>query len=451
MFFIKFQVFTGIMSGNVQNNLQNQLVCVNIKATNFRGNIMTNDLIIVGGGAAGLCCAVYFKQMMPGSTVRLFESLPRVGKKLSITGNGRCNITNRNIEISRYHGEDNEFCKFALKKYDINFTEKFFNSIGVNFAFEGEKGYPSSFQASSVVDCLRFACDELGVITHLETTVTNIQTSGNNYKVICGQMSFLSKNLVIATGLLSGGERLGCTANVFEILKKAGFKSVKTSPAIVQIKTETDIVKQLKGVKINATASLNINGNNTRSDFGEVLFCDYGLSGPPILQISRGVSKTNSPSKIILDIMPDFTFSELYDVLCSRVKNLKNRTLDEFFTGLLQKRIGQVLLKEIGCKLNESVAILNDAKLKELTSLIKNWSFNVVGTTGFINSQVTAGGLATDEFNCKTMESKSSKGLYCIGEILDIDGDCGGFNLQWAWSSAFCAASHIKECENVNR
>ena len=412
---------------------------------------MTNDLIIIGGGAAGLCCAVYFKQMMPNSTVRLFESLPRVGKKLSLTGNGRCNITNRNIEISRYHGENSEFCKYALEKYDINFTEKFFNSIGVNFAFEGKKVYPSSFQASSVVDCLRFACDELGVITHLETTVTNIQTSGNNYKVICGPLSFLSKKLVIATGLLSGGERLGCTANVFEILKKAGFKTIKTTPAIVQIKTDTDIVKQLKGVKINANVSLNINGKSVKSDFGEVLFCDYGLSGPPILQISRGVSKTNSPSEIVLDIMPEFSFSELYDVLSLRVKNLKNRTLDEFFTGLLQKRIGQVLLKEIGCKLNESVAILNDKKLKELTSLMKNWSFNVVGTTGFINSQVTAGGLATNGFDCKTMESKSSQGLYCIGEILDIDGDCGGFNLQWAWSSAFCVVDHIKECENVNR
>ncbi len=449
MFFIKFQVFKAIMSGNVQNNLQNQILCVNIKTTNFRGRIMTNDLIIVGGGAAGLCCAVYFKKMMPNSTVRLFESLPRVGKKLSLTGNGRCNITNSNIDISRYHGEDNEFCRYALEKYDIGFTENFFNSIGVNFAFEGEKAYPSSFQASSVVDCLRFACDELGVITHLETTVTNIQTSGENYKVICGPMSFLSKKVVIATGLLSGGDRLGCTANVLEILKKAGFKTVKTTPAIVQVKTETNVVKQLKGIKINAVASLNIDGKNVRSDFGEVLFCDYGLSGPPILQISRGVSKANSPSKIVLDIMPDISFAALYDILSSRVKNLKNRTLDEFFTGLLPKRIGQVLLKEIGCKLNESVSSLNDSKLKTLTSLIKNWSFNVTGTTGFINSQVTAGGLATDGFNNKTMESKSSQGLYCIGEILDIDGDCGGFNLQWAWSSAFCAVDHIKECENV--
>lgn len=449
MIFIKFQPFKDIMSGNVQNNLQNMGVYVNIKIINFRGKIMTNDLIIIGGGAAGLCCAVYYKKIKPESTVRLFESLPRVGKKLSLTGNGRCNITNSNIDISHYHGEDNEFCRYALEKYDIDFTERFFNSIGVNFTFEGEKCYPSSFQASSVVDCLRFACDELGVITHLETAVTNIQTSGNNYKIICGPMSFLSKKVVIASGLLSGGERLGCTANVLEILKKAGFKTVKTTPAIVQVKTETDTVKQLKGVKINALATLNIDGKNLRSDFGEVLFCDYGLSGPPILQISRGVSKSNSTSKIVLDIMPDISFAELYDILSARVKNLKNRTLDEFFTGLLQKRIGQVLLKEIGCKLSESVTVLNDAKLKTLTSLIKNWSFNVIGTTGFINSQVTAGGLATNGFNNKTMESKLSQGLFCIGEILDIDGDCGGFNLQWAWSSAFCAADHIKECENV--
>lgn len=404
---------------------------------------MINDLIVIGGGAAGLCCAVYFKRLMPNATVRILESQPRVGKKLSLTGNGRCNITNSNINLSRYHGENVEFCRYALEKYNLSFTEDFFRSIGVNIIFEGEKAYPSSLQATSVVDCLRFACNESEIITHLETPVTNIQVSGNNYRVISGQMSFLAKRLVLAAGLLSGGDRLGCDGSVLEILKKAGFNTVKTTPAIVQIKTETEIVKQLKGIKINAKATL-----NNRSDYGEVLFCDYGLSGPPILQISRGVSKTDSPCRISLDIMPHTDFNELFNILSNRVENLKNRTLDEFFTGMLQKRVGQVLLKQIGCRLNESVTTLNNSKLKSLVSLMKNWQFAVTGTTGFINSQVTAGGLDTTEFYSETMESKNAKGLYCIGEILDIDGDCGGFNLQWAWSSAFCAAESIRKSLN---
>ena len=409
---------------------------------------MINDLIVIGGGAAGLCAAVYFKKENPKSTVRILESQPRVGKKLALTGNGRCNITNNNIHLSRYHGIDVECCRAALEKYDTCFTEKFFESIGVEFASEGDKVYPSSFQASSVVDCLRFAADEWGIITHLETAVTNIQTTKSGYKVICGQMSFLARNVIIATGLLSGGDRLGCDGKMLEILKKAGFKTVKTTPAIVQIKTETDIVKQLKGVKTYANATLLADGKKLRTDFGEVLFTDYGLSGPPILQISRGVSFAKSQCEVSLDIMPETDYITLEEKLKVRVRELSHRNLDEFFTGMLQKRIGQVLLKTIGCRLSDKTETLDTQKIKKLANLMKNWKFSVLGTTGFLNSQVTAGGLSTDEFFNTTMECKTAKGLYCIGEILDIDGDCGGFNLQWAWSSAFCAADSIKE--NLN-
>lgn len=409
---------------------------------------MINDLIVIGGGAAGLCAAVYFKKENPKATVRILEALPRVGKKLALTGNGRCNITNNNIHLSRYHGNDVEFCRRALEKYNIDFTEKFFESIGVEFASEGDKVYPASFQASSVVDCLRFAADELGIITHLETAVTNIQTTKSGYKVICGQMSFLAYNVIIATGLLSGGDRLGCDGKMLEVLKKAGFKTVKLAPAIVQIKTETDIVKQLKGVKTYANATLLADGKKVRTDFGEVLFTDYGLSGPPILQISRGVSVSKSQCEVSLDIVPEIDFITLEEKLKIRVKELSHRNLDEFFTGMMQKRIGQVLLKTIGCRLSEKTETLDTQKIKKLANLMKNWKFKVLGTTGFLNSQVTAGGLSTEEFFNTTMECKTAKGLYCIGEILDIDGDCGGFNLQWAWSSAFCAADSIKE--NLN-
>ncbi len=402
---------------------------------------MVNDLIVIGGGAAGLCAAVYFKKQNQNSSVRIIEALTRVGKKLALTGNGRCNITNANIDLSRYHGENTDFCEYALNRYDRFFTEDFFNSIGVDFVFEDDKGYPASLQAASVVDCLRFAVEEQGILLNLETPVTNIQISGGNYKVVCNQLSFYAKNLIIATGLLSGGERLGCDGKMLEILKKAEFKVLKPTPAIVQVKTETEITKQLKGIKVNAKATLR-SENFENSDFGEVLFCDYGLSGPPILQISREVSRLNS-SQIVLDLFPNISFSDLYNTLLKRKNDLLNRKLEEFFTGMLQKRVGQVVLKIVGCKLNDFAESLTDKKIKEITSLLKSWKFECTGTTGFLNSQVSAGGLDTKEFNPETMESKSSRSLYCIGEILDIDGDCGGFNLQWAWSSAFCAADAI--------
>lgn len=406
---------------------------------------MINDLIIIGGGAAGLCAAVYFKKNNPDATVRILEGGTRVGKKLAITGNGRCNITNKNIQLSRYHGKNVEFGRFALEKYNRYVTEDFFENIGVNFTFEEDKAYPSSLQAASVVDCLRFACDELGVITHLESKVTNITIFKGNYKIFCDKISFIAKNVIIATGLLSGGERLGCDGKMLELLKNAGFKTVKTSPAIVQLKTENDIVKQLKGIKVDADVTLLLNGNKICNEFGETLFCDYGLSGPPILQVSRGADINLGKCEISLDIMPHINFKELFELLEIRVKNLSSRNLDEFFTGMLNKRVGQVILKVCGCKLNESVSALDTQKLKKLVSIIKDWRFTVTGNNGYINSQVTAGGLDTSDFESTTMECKSSEGMYAIGEILDIDGDCGGFNLQWAWSSAMCAADAIGE------
>lgn len=404
---------------------------------------MVTDVIIIGGGAAGLCAAVYLKMKNSSLSVRLIEALPRVGKKLALTGNGRCNITNKVISLNNYHGKDVSFCEYALSTYNREFCETFFEKIGVPFVYEGNKAFPLSLQAASVVDCLRFAADSLGVITHLDTRVDNIQISGGNYKVISGNMNFLAKNVITATGLFSGGERLGCDGSMLAVLKKAGYKTVKTTPAIVQVKTVTDIVKQLKGIKINANATLKIDGKDIRTEYGEVLFCDYGLSGPPVLQISREISRTEKMAEISLDIFPDKDFNDLYNMLSKRAEILSFRNLDEFFTGMLNKRLGQVVLKLADCKLSCGVSALNSAKLKKITSILKNFSLKVVGTTGFANSQVTAGGLSTSQFDNKTMMSKNAKGFYAIGEILDIDGDCGGFNLQWAWSSAICAAEAI--------
>lgn len=404
---------------------------------------MVTDVIIIGGGASGLAAAVYLKQHNKELSVRILEALPRVGKKLAITGNGRCNITNKNITTDRYHGENVSFCEFALNNYDRCFTEDFFESIGVPFVFEGDKAYPQSLQASSVVDCLRFTADKLGVITHTETKVTNIQVSNGNYKIISDNLSFLAKNVIVAAGLYSGGDRLGCDGSILSLLKKAGFKTVKTAPAIVQLKTETDIVKQLKGIKIDADVTLKCDGKFLRSDTGEVLFCDYGLSGPPVMQLSRDVSRNDGNYEISLDIMPQNDFNELVHKLNYRAENLDYRKLDEFFTGMLNKRLGQVILKKCGLNINDSVKVLDNVKLKKLANTIKNFKFKVIGTTGFANSQVTSGGLDTNGFNNETMMSRQNSRLYAVGEILDIDGDCGGFNLQWAWSSAFCAADSI--------
>lgn len=404
---------------------------------------MINDVIIIGGGASGLCAAIMIKKLAPQLSVRVLEALPRVCKKLSTTGNGRCNITNRNITADRYHGENKNFCLYALEKYNVDKVAEFFSSIGVPFVFEGDKAYPSSLQASSVVDCLRFAAEDLGVIINTETKVNDIQVSAGRYRVISRALTFIGDNVIMAAGLLSGGDKLGCDGSMLQLLKKSGFKTVKTTPAIVQIKTNTDIVKQLKGIKVNANVTLKTDNKILRQEFGETLFCDYGLSGPPILQVSGLVSKINEKSEISLDLMPETQFDELYTIIKARALNLNNRKLEEFFTGMLHKRVGQVILKLSGLSLMATADSLTDKDINKIAATIKNMRFEVTGTTGFVNSQVTSGGLDTRQFDEKTMMSKDNKGFYAIGEILDIDGDCGGFNLQWAWSSAMAAANSI--------
>lgn len=404
---------------------------------------MIYDLIIIGGGAAGLCCAVNVKRSLQNSKILILEAMPRVGKKLAATGNGRCNITNLKASVGNYHGENPSFAEYALKKYGYDICRDFFYSIGVPFTSEGDKVYPASLQASSVVDALRFETENLGIETLTEHKADCIDFLSDGFAVKSGGKVFRCKCLLVAAGLLSGGDKFGCDGSILDFMCKNGYKKVPVSPSIVQIRTENETVKQLKGIKVDAKATIRKNGINMRTEYGEVLFCDYGLSGPPILQLSRLVSVPEGKSEIVLDLMPDTDYSLLCDIIRERAVMLKSRHLEEFFTGMLNKRLGQVIIKVCGLKLSDGVCVLNEKNIKTIASKIKSFAFKVTGTTGFINSQATAGGLSTALFDSKTMMSKIHKGLFAAGEILDIDGDCGGFNLKWAWSASMCAADGI--------
>ena len=402
------------------------------------------DVCIVGGGASGLSAAVYIKQKNRNISVAVLERLSRVGKKLITTGNGRCNITNADEALRHYHGQNALFPEYAIKKYSNIEIEQFFKSLGVAlFCDETGRYYPASLQASSVVDALRFSCDSFGVDTFTECKVTDVLFGKDLHTLKTEKGEFRTKNIVFAAGLYSGGAKLGCDGLVLKLLKSKGEKCVSVTPAIVQVKTDTDIVRSLKGIKVNAVAVLKINGKLVRQETGEVLFCDYGLSGPAILQIAREIERQNGEKIISLDLMPHSSVEEIVSLLSSFKSNLFYRNLDEFLSGILNKRVGQAVIKSTGRKLTEKVADLTDSDIKRIAGSIKNFSFKAFSTTGFDNSQVTAGGLDTNGFDRYTMMSQNHKNIYAIGEILDVDGDCGGYNLHFAFSSAFCAADNI--------
>ena len=403
------------------------------------------DIAVIGGGAAGLIAAITAKRKNPRLSVTLIEGLDRVGKKLITTGNGRCNITNTNLSLSHFHGEDKDFCRHALSRFGYSEINTFFESIGVDFVTEGDRVYPASLQAASVVDALRFECEKAGVLTVTSCKITDIK-KGGDFTLFAEGEKFTARAVIVATGLFSGGEKIGSDGGIFRLLKNMGIASVKATPSLVQLKTETDFTKQLKGIKVVAAATLLRAGKSVAKNTDEVLFCDYGLSGPAILQISRESARDDRKYEISLDLYPDTEKTTLTESLIKRIALLRERTLEEFFTGTLNKRLGQVVLKYCGFRLSDPVSTLSEKDAEKIAATLKDFRFRVLSNTGFLNSQVTAGGLSTKEFDSKTMMCKKIKGLFAAGEILDIDGDCGGFNLSWAWASGALAAESAVDC-----
>jgi predicted Rossmann fold flavoprotein len=232
---------------------------------------------------------------------------------------------------------------------------------------------------------------------------------------------------------------LGSDGSGFEIMKSFGHKVSALQPALVQLKTNPNEVKSLKGIKINGKVSVLENGEVIAVESGEVLFTDYGVSGPPVFQLSAAVPFRKN-LEISIDLVPEYNLKAVYDILEERKFNLSHLTMEDFFVGFMNKRIGNLISRRIGIeKLSYPVSSLNKKQLWAIAEQLKSYRLEITGTNGFKNAQVTAGGVYTDQIDKHTMQSKIVKGLYCCGEVLDIYGDCGGYNLQWAWSSGFLA------------
>ncbi len=397
-------------------------------------------IAIIGGGAGGLAAAL---ACAGKAQVTIYEKEPRLGRKLLATGNGRCNLTNRHTDLTRYHGKNTAFAQYALEAFPPKKVEEIFASLGVATVLEDwGRIFPRSGQAQAVLDNLRLFLKLKGAEEMVDCPIKSIVPLKKGFNLISEKGKFFADKVIIASGS-AAAPHLGGSMDSYRLLTDLGHQLVPVSEAIVQLKSSFGAIKALSGQKFNGSAQLIIDGRPQRKEDGEILFTDYGLSGLPILQLSASAIQSLNKKKsvtIALDLVPEYTLKEFGAFLTARKNQRSQIPLEDFLSGFFPKRIAQQLIKSaINAPLSRLSQSLTAEELEAIAQTAKAWQFPISGSMGFKNAQAASGGIATCDFHAETLESKIIKNLYTCGEILDITGDCGGFNLQWAWASGFLA------------
>ena len=394
---------------------------------------------IIGGGASGMAAALAAAEN-PDNRIILMERQARVGRKLSATGNGRCNLSNLHANEGGYHGEEPMFASYALGRYDVENTLNWFRGMGLyTVAEESGRVYPYSDQANSVVDVLRFALERPNITQKLGFEVEKVKKTSDGFRLESKEETVECDKLIIACGGLAG-TKLGGTMSGYKLLRSLGHRCTKLRPTLVQLKSGWGGVVGLKGVRANCRAAIYHNGVKFSESIGELQFTEYGLSGPVIFEISRDVCQEKGDWRCRLDFLPHMAEDALEAELLRRKQT--DLPASELLTGILHNRLGRVLTQAAGILPQRQISELTEYEIKEAVRAVKAFDVALTEPLGMDSAQVTAGGILTREFCDKTMESRIVPGLYACGEVLDIDGDCGGYNLQWAWSSGRLAGLH---------
>ena len=396
---------------------------------------MKNDYkaLIVGGGASGLMCAIELlraKNYLLGSQILILEKNDRVGKKLIATGNGQGNLTNANLNEQFFHGDKAFIKEFIQLEKDIN-IQKYLTEIGIPLVTaEDGKIFPISKQANAVLDILRAYLTSKGCSIVTDSKVEKVVYDKNQFKVFSTTGTYLAKKLVLAFGG-SAGKQFGTDGTSYSLATDFGHKLTKLYPSLVQLKTDLSCIRGLKGLKERAKVVAMDNGTVLKECVGDLLFTEYGVSGNSIFSLSSYLTNCKNPS-VKIEFLPQFTEKQLETLLTER-QALDYIDKQDMLVGIVNKKIGQAILKT--CK---------DTAPKTIARALKNFTLTVTGNLGFNNAQVTKGGIVTDQINPRSMQSKLVKNLYVIGEALNVDGDCGGYNLTFAFVSAIACAKNIK-------
>jgi len=431
------------------------------------------NIAVVGAGASGLTAAI--RAAFNGAHVTLFERNDKVGKKILVTGNGKCNISNVSLSEEFYYSSDRDFVVSALDRFGLNDTVRFFESLGLLLTEKRGGLYPFSEQAATVLDALRFEADYLGVETVTNSLVTAVRHDKKDYVVEyttsyiveedlvknnCNNKNNKNKNVnncvsenhtrhfdrvIISTGG-KAAPKTGSDGNGYKLVKELGHKVSWLYPGLCGLKCRGDFWKSISGVRCNGVVSVIVDNQVIASDIGEVQFVDYGISGIPVFQVSRTASFELGKKNLVkarIDLMPEMDRTSLASEMKLRLVLIGNRTREQFFNGFFNKKIVQLFLKM--SNLNPREVVTTDDIDAFLDSFC-NFEFEIMGNNGFDAAQVTAGGVPLSEIDMN-FESRLHKGLYLTGELLDVDGKCGGYNLQWAWASGYLAgeaASYVK-------
>ena len=392
-------------------------------------------VVILGAGASGMVAALTAAESN-NRRVLLLERQQRVGRKLLATGNGRCNLTNTGASPARYHGAEADFVRPALAAFPPEATLEFFRELGLVTVTEpGGRVYPLSDSANSVVDVLRFALDAAGVELRAACPARALRREkSGGFSVVTDAETLRADRLIVACGGAAGA-KLGGVGDGYELLAMLGHKRTALYPSLAPILTEPEYPRALKGVRADCRLRLIGGGETLAETAGELQFTETGVSGPAAFELSRAASVGGKGLTLTADFFRDVPADAVPALLRARRSRFPALNASEALTGMLHNRLGRMLVKYAGIDANAPLSSLSDGDLRRLAQSCRDFRLAVRGVAGFDAAQVTAGGVRTSGFNPETLESWFVPGLFACGEVLDVDGDCGGFNLQWAWAS----------------
>lgn len=399
-------------------------------------------VVVVGGGASGLVAAITAAR--EGARVTLLEQKDRVGKKLLSTGNGRCNLTNSYMEPGCFRGDDITIVSEVLQQFGYSDAIRFFEELGVVLKDRHGYVYPISDQASTILDVLRMEVEKLGIQIMTECRVNDIMKNKTEFVAKTTKGSVKGDAVILATGG-KAAPVLGSDGSGYTLAKAFRHRLSPVVPALVQLKGKGNYFKQIAGVRMQAKVSVYVEDSFVACDAGELQLTNYGISGIPVFQVSRFAAKGLYQKKHVyveIDFMPSMTDAEFEQFVLARREKHGYKSAEDFLIGVFHKKMIGMLLKEAKIPLSKKAQELSDETMHDFALLCKHFRIKIEATNDFDQAQVCAGGVKTSEVNPQTMESLYESDLYLTGELLDVDGICGGYNLQWAWSTGYIAGKN---------